>query len=203
MKLVKVDADCFCSGPVVLMMDSGGGREGMHLSLEFALLMSRSDIHVFALREYFTKALMPLDREPHKQMQVGWSHLKSRFAAEHGHSVSNQFQALALIREAWAAGTQAKHILTGWRQTGIVPWCPDELLVEQAPSLFRSQHQAVKDHKFMDRASKDSETYIPPPLQFLPGKKRVFFCANCSQAIPNSLTHLDNLVKRIQSLTHD
>ena len=82
------------------MMDSGGGREGMHLSLEFALLMSRSDIHVFALREYFTKALMPLDREPHKQMQVGWSHLKSRFAAEHGHSVSNQFQALALTSEA-------------------------------------------------------------------------------------------------------
>ena len=155
----------------------------MHLSLEFALLMSRSDIHVFALREYFTKALMPLDREPHKQMQVGWSHLKSRFAAEHGHSVSNQFQALALIREAWAAGTQAKHILTGWRQTGIVPWCPNELLVEQAQSLFRSQHQAVKDHKFMDRASKDV-LRLPNTMM-----ERKITCKACKTAILQRFRH--------------
>jgi len=126
----------------------------MHLSLEFALLMSRSDIHVFALREYFTKALMPLDREPHKQMQLSWSHLKTRFAAEHGHSVTNQFQALAIIREAWAAATLPKHIASAWKQTGIVPWSPDELLVNQAQSLFRSEHQVARDHKFMDPTSK-------------------------------------------------
>jgi len=142
-------------GPIVLLLDSGGGREGMHLSLEFALLMSRSEIHVYALREYFTKALMPLDREPHKQMQLAWSNLKSRFAAEHGHSVQNQFQALALLREAWAAGTQEKHVLSGWRRTGIAPWCPDELLLEQAHALFRSQREEAKNHRFMDPASKN------------------------------------------------
>ena len=57
-------------------MDTGGGKDGMHLSLEFALLMARNEIEVFILRQYFTKAMMPLDRDCHREMQLSWTKLR-------------------------------------------------------------------------------------------------------------------------------
>ena len=61
-------------GWVLLMLDSGGGREGMHLTMEFCLLMFHNEVEVFNLPEYHTRALMPLDREPHRRMELEWSH---------------------------------------------------------------------------------------------------------------------------------
>lgn len=164
-------------GPVVLLMDSGGGRDGMHLSLEFALLMHRHDIHVFALRQYYTRAMMPLDRAPHKEMQLSWSNLRSRFAAEHGFTVTTQFQALAIIREAWTFGSQAKFVTSGFKNCGICPWNPDELLVNQAAELFRSEVAVAASHQFMDPASK-STLRLPDTLMEKKGK-----CSNCKSAL--------------------
>ena len=45
------------AGWVVLIIDSGGGFHGLHLSMEFALLMYRHEVEVVALREYYTKAI--------------------------------------------------------------------------------------------------------------------------------------------------
>ena len=68
-------------GWVLLIIDSGG-EQGLHLSMEFTLLMYRNQIEVVALAEYFTKALMPLDRDPHREMKLGWSALRTDFAGK-------------------------------------------------------------------------------------------------------------------------
>ena len=67
-------------GWVLLIIDSGGGGQGLHLSMEFTLLMYRNQIEVVALAEYFTKALMPLDRDPHRGMKLGWSKVVACFS---------------------------------------------------------------------------------------------------------------------------
>lgn len=138
---------------MLLIIDTGGGKDGLHLSLEFALLMHRHQIEVYVLRQYFTRALMPLDRDVHREMQLSWAKLRAKFAGEHGHTVASPFQALALIREAWDFSTSARFIGQAWKATGIYPWDTDELLVHQAPVLFKAQHGAAKDHKFLDQAS--------------------------------------------------
>ena len=43
-------------GWVLLIVDSGGGQHGLHLTMEFTLLMYRNQVEVVALAEYFTKA---------------------------------------------------------------------------------------------------------------------------------------------------
>lgn len=84
-------------GWVVLIIDSGGGQHGLHLTMEFTLLMYRNQVEVVALAEYFTKAMMPLDRDPHREMELAWSTLRTDFAAKTGQVVSTQFQASVII----------------------------------------------------------------------------------------------------------
>eukprot|EP00974_Lingulodinium_polyedra_P038088 3650764-Lingulodinium_polyedra.AAC.1 len=83
-------------GWAVLIMDSGGGQMGMHMTMEFALLMWNNDVDVYVLREYHTRALMPLDREPHRAMSRAWTAARREFCIAHGSPIASPFQALPL-----------------------------------------------------------------------------------------------------------
>lgn len=160
------------------MLDSGGGREGMHLSLEFALLMVRNQIDVFALREYFTKALMPLDRTCHREMEAAWVRLRMQYSAKTGSTVSTPFQALALIREAYLHGTQEKHVKSSWRSTGIFPWDPDEIVVNQAAELFRARTR--KEDVGDEYLGKDSKHVLKVPDTMIDRKVK---CDGCGAQV--------------------
>ena len=123
---------------IVLLLDSGGGREGMHKSLEFALVCRQYRIDPFVLAAYTTRAMMPLDREPHRQMEIRWGQLRHLFAVSHQKTIANAWQALPLCKAAWEHGTSERFILAGWRDCGISPWDPSRLLKDQAASLFRN-----------------------------------------------------------------
>ena len=56
----------------MLLIDSGGGREGVRVALEAAVLFARNESDVHALPQYFTKAMMPLDRDRHREMSAAW-----------------------------------------------------------------------------------------------------------------------------------
>ena len=115
------------------------------------------------LKEYHTKALMPLDREPHREMELAWGDLRQKFAAIHGHAISSQFQALPLVRSAWLAGVRANHIQSGFRNTGLHPWSPNSVLVDQAPGLFRTVPPAASADAFQDVASRVA-LKLPPTI---------------------------------------
>ena len=141
-------------GWVVLLIDSGGGNLGMHLTMEFALLMSKNQVDVFALAEYHTKALMPLDRDPHREMQLDWGRARQEFSAQHGHTVNSQYQALALIREVWSRGSRSRFVQQGWKATGLCPWNPHEVVADQ-PGLFRAPLTVHASAEFRDASSKE------------------------------------------------
>jgi hypothetical protein len=96
--------------------------------MEFALLMFRNQIEVIALKAYMTKWGMPLDREVHRCMELEWANLRTKWAAVSGHSVDTQFQALALVREAWNFAVQEANVKSSWLRTGICPWNPAEVI---------------------------------------------------------------------------
>ena len=75
-------------GWAVMVMDTGGGRTGMHLSLELAILLHKHQIELFLLKPYTTKAFMLLDREPHSEMSCVWGGLRSTYHLTHGAPVS-------------------------------------------------------------------------------------------------------------------
>lgn len=154
-------------------MDTGGGKDGMHLSLEFALLMARNEIEVFILRQYFTKAMMPLDRDCHREMQLSWTKLRMGFAAQTGFAVSTQFQALALVRQAWIHGTAKETVEKSWKHCGIYPWNPAEVVINQANSLFRARLREADDFAFQDATSKE---LLRVPNTML---ERKMPCASC------------------------
>jgi len=154
-------------------MDTGGGKDGMHLSLEFALLMARNEIEVYILRQYFTKAMMPLDRDCHREMQLSWTKLRMGFAAQTGFAVSTQFQALALVRQAWIHGTAKETVEKSWKHCGIYPWNPAEVVINQANSLFRARLREADDFAFQDATSKE---LLRVPNTML---ERKMPCASC------------------------
>ena len=51
-------------GWLLLIIDSGGGQHGLHLTMEFTLLMYRNQVEVVALAEYFTKVVMDKNEKP-------------------------------------------------------------------------------------------------------------------------------------------
>ena len=59
-------------GTVVLYIDSGGGRRGMHLSLEAVLACDKYGIDLQVMEAHHTRAIMSLDRTPHAQMEIEW-----------------------------------------------------------------------------------------------------------------------------------
>ena len=180
-------------GWVVLLLDTGGGKDGMHLSLEFALLMARNEIEVFALRQYYTKCMMPLDRDVHKEQALAWTRLRMAYAAQTGFAVATQFQALALVRQAWMHGATEHFIKNSWRHCGISPWNPNEILVNQAASLFKARVREAADFDFQDSSSKAilklpntmMERKLPCTSCKAPVLDRFRYCPECGNANGN------------------
>ena len=165
---------------VVLILDSGGGAEGMHLSMEFALLMYHHQIEVFNLPEYHTKAMMPLDRAPHRAMELAWGELRRQFVLTHGHGVASQFQALPLIKEAWERGVLPTNVASGWKDTGIYPWDPEEVLTNQRMKVFRNDTPKAEIPAFSDHAS-SKVLQLPKAACGKPVR-----CGTCQSALPVS-----------------
>lgn len=165
---------------MVLIVDSGGGTEGMHLSMEFALLMYHNQIEVFNLPEYHTKAMMPLDRAPHRDMEIAWGELRRQFANAHGHGVASQFQALPLIKEAWERGTVPTNVASAWKKTGIFPWDPEEVLTNQRLKVFRNDAPKEEAPGFSDPAS-SAVLQLPKSVSGKPVR-----CGTCHSALPAS-----------------
>ncbi len=97
----------------MLSLDSGGGREGMHLSLETVLLMHNNNVFLEPLEAYHTRALMSLDRDVHATMEKRWAAERLAFMAARGRAISNAFQALPVLRRAWEAATQPEVVQAG------------------------------------------------------------------------------------------
>ena len=152
----------------------------MRLTLEAAVLFARNEIDVRALPQYFTKAMMPLDRDCHREMSAAWGTGRQQFAAVQGHVINRQFQALPLIRQTWLHGTQKNVIANAWRKTGLYPWSPSELLATQALALFRNTERPDKD------AGATAADALPPsahPVLTLPPalNEAVQNCNACSR----------------------
>jgi hypothetical protein len=171
----EIDANQY----IALALDSGGGTSGMHLSLPFALLCHKHRIEPLVLDAYTTKAFMALDREPHRQAEIRWGLGRQRFAATHGHAVHNLWQALPLIHAAYTSSVQPHIIKAGWRDTGLCPWAPEKLLVQQAGTLFRCS-RVDSQPAFLDAAS--SKILALPPAS----RKERVECSSCHAFVPTS-----------------
>ena len=123
----------------MLSCDSGGGLYGLHLSMEVALICWRNEIDLVPLPSYMTRALMTLDRAPHREMEATWSHERHSYSARHGDVARTSFQFLPLLRTSWEAGVRESVISASFDECGLHPWAPEKLLCgEQAAELFRN-----------------------------------------------------------------
>lgn len=208
LSFVELMANAFCKhirqtlrleGWAVLIMDSGGGQMGMHMTMEFALLMWNNDVDVYVLREYHTRALMPLDREPHRAMSRAWTAARREFCIAHGSPIASPFQALPIVRSAWLKGTTPQAILSGWKACGISPYDPNELLLGQAPDLFRNEHVAEEQMALSSKASTDVLA-MPPAVALHRSKCKCGarvpahcrFCSECGAK--NEAVQLDQAI---------
>ena len=125
------------TGWVVLSCDSGGGLYGLHLSMEVALICWQNEIDLVPLPSYMTRALMTLDRAPHRQMEATWSHERHSYSARHGDVARTSFQFLPLLRTSWEAGVRESVTSASFDECGLHTWAPEKLLCgEQAAELF-------------------------------------------------------------------
>jgi len=164
---------------VVLILDTGGGVGGMHLSLEFGVLMATHRIFTKVLRPYHTRGLMPLDRAPHRAMECTWGRLRRLHHAQNGVPVLNHWVALPLACAAWKDGTRPEVLKAGWRETGLCPWNPSLLLDTQAPELFKHLRPQDVVTKFTQQQSA-SILQLPDTHQ-----QRRVPCTECKARVPS------------------
>ena len=114
--------------PTVVVMDTGGGKIGLHLSLELALWCEEHNVHPFILPPYSGKHLMTLDQEPHRMMESAWCDLRVQYMRHYGRPVCSIWNALPLIEQSWKAGMQKSVLQVSLKMCGILPWSPTKVL---------------------------------------------------------------------------
>jgi hypothetical protein len=123
-------------GPLVLMMDSGGGS-WFHLSTSLALLCHRHGVFLFYLPAYATRALCALDQEPHSRMAALWGLAKQEWTKKQSELVLAA--ALRIIRCCVEEGLQPCRGKAGWARTGVEAGSRfnlHKLLVDRAAEIF-------------------------------------------------------------------
>jgi hypothetical protein len=111
-------------------------------------------------------------------MEIRWGKLRQHFSAANQKGVSSNWQALPLVAEAWRHGVSEHFIKAGFRDCGIAPWSPSELLQQQSATLFKT----ISNEEW----KRDIKTPVAHKLLTLPdvASERKVPCAGCGAACP-------------------
>ena len=107
--------------PHLLIVDS----HSSHLyNLPFYQVMKANNIHVFTLPAHTSHVLQPLDSTPFGQFKAHWERQLINYNQSHRGRALNKVDFWDVFCPAWNAGMQPKHIISGFRKTGISPYDP-------------------------------------------------------------------------------
>ena len=164
-------------------MDSGGGRVGMHYSVEFCMWAAANGVCVFALPAHSGKFLMTLDQQPHRTMEACWNDLKVQFIRHFGKAVAGVWQTIPLVRQAWIKGMETRHMTAAAKTVGLLPWNPGEVLQEK-------HWMAAEDNTSYESLA-DKPVFTRPKL---PTQKNP--CSGCKQPLSDSSKYCPNCGKK-------
>ena len=122
------------SKPTLVLMDSGGGSQ-LQLSCEASLVAESFGLELFIFGRNMTPAVCALDQQPNAQAERRYHQLLGQAA-----DVS-ALGALSVARDVFEHAYVEKHIVTGYRDVGMVSGAAlnrSKLLVDRSADLIKS-----------------------------------------------------------------
>ena len=114
--------------PHLLICDS----HSSHLyNLPFFLLLKRHKIHVFTIPSHTSHILQPLDKTPFAQFKIMWEKYLTKYNNENRGRPLNKVDFWDVFTPAFNAAMSLKNILSGFRKTGISPYNPSAIPINE------------------------------------------------------------------------
>ena len=119
--------------PHMLSCDS----HSSHLyNMPFFLLMKKHNVHVFTIPPHTSHLPQLLDKTPFAQFKIQWEKHLTQYNNENRGRCLNKVNFWDVFTPAFNAAMSLKNILSGFRKTGISPYNPSVIPIDQmGPSI--------------------------------------------------------------------
>ena len=105
-------------------------------NLPFSLLMKEHNVHVFTIPPHTSHLLQPVDNTPFAQFKIQWEIYLTQYNNENRGRCLNKGDFWEIFTLAYNAAMSLKNILSGFRKTGISPYNPSVISIDQmGPSI--------------------------------------------------------------------
>ena len=119
--------------PVLLLMDG----HSSHYSPDVIRAAAEEKVILFTLPPHSTHLTQPLDRSCFSPLKTYWKKVAHNFYTQNPGRVITKFDFSALFADAWKCAMTPKNIISGFKVTGIYPFCRSTLEV-QIPQATKS-----------------------------------------------------------------
>lgn len=107
------------------------GHKSHLYNLPFYEAMRANDIEILTIPPHTSHLLQALDKMPFSAFKKSWeAHLREYNVSHHGRPL-NKVDFWDVFVPAWRAGMSPKNIMAGFRVTGISPYDPKAIPVDQ------------------------------------------------------------------------
>ena len=112
------------------------GHKSHLYNLPFYEAMSANNIEIITIPPHTSHILQALDSVPFAQFKKSWESYLRKYNTNHSGRVLNKVNFWDVFVPAWNSSITPKHIITGFKKTGIYPHDPQVIPAESlAPSL--------------------------------------------------------------------
>ena len=120
------------------------GHKSHLYNLPFYELMRANNIEVLTIPPHTSHLLQPLDSAPFGAFKINWeSQLRKYNNEHHGHPL-NKVNFWDVFVPTWNASMTSKNIMAGFRKTGVSPFNPEGIpLEEMGPSSVTDKGKNV------------------------------------------------------------
>lgn len=145
-------------GKVVIILDGHTSHLNDTDTLEFAL---SNNIELLCLPSHCTHYLQPLDRAFFRSLKLYFNQATNQWMKTKDRIIISRLSFGALLNEAWIQSATVKNGVSGFRATGIYPYCPSAI---PDYAFILSDHVAAENSNLANEAATSNPVASVPDI---------------------------------------